>query len=164
MKNNFIISALVGIIVLIISCTNLLEQQNKKLLPTNYKLHLIKHIERGITNTYQYKINKLIDTTLINEFPIDACKEDKYMVVNWHVINDKEIEDVFVFFSEEQRMNDIANIIKNQLLKDVFFIAFIYDEDNVPIGKSGYSVYDWMDMYLLNINRNELTHFSYGKF
>ncbi len=163
---NFIrsIGLIFGLALLFNGCKSPLEKQVDYLLPSSKKLELAKEKEIGITVFSIYKVEGNLNTDDLTEFPVNVISEKEKAVIKWHKPTEKELQDFRAFIEEEQSSNEIATELLSQLSDGNHLMALIYDKDNSPLGDKNYSVYDWMELYFLNLSSKELTHISYGKF
>lgn len=163
---NFIrsIGLILGLALLFNACESPVEKQVDYLLPSSNKLELTKKKEIGITVFSIYKVEGNVNTDELTEFPINVISEKEKAIIKWHKPTEKELQDVRAFIEEEQSSNKIATLLLSQLSDGNHLMALIYDKDNSPIGHKDYSVYDWMELYFLNLSDKEITHISYGKF
>ena len=132
------------------------------LLPSKYKLTLIKETERGITDIYIYKSNVPINFSEIKDFPINYDTKKKE-VIKWHLPTKKEIENILFFLKEEQKGLSINKRIISSLLEKRCYIAFIHNKNNSSIRNEDYLPYFWMDLFII-IDNNKIICFRYGKF
>ena len=150
-----------GILEKIIQC----EKQRNYLLPEGIKLELVSEQEVGITNFYVHEVQGDLNVPILLEFPVNEISEKEKEVVKWHKPNADESQDFEMFVKEEQANNEIAVRLLENLSNDKeYLVALIYDKDGSPLGTERYSVYDWMELYFIDIKDKKLTHISYGKF
>lgn len=163
---NFIrsIGLILGLVLLFNGCESPVEKQVDYLLPSSNKLELAKKKEIGITVFSIYKVEGNVNTDELTEFPINVISEKEKAIIKWHKPTEKELQDVRAFIEEEQSSNKIATLLLSQLSDGNHLMALIYDKDNSPLGDKNYSVYDWMELYFLNLSDKEIIHISYGKF
>ncbi len=158
------IKIIIGLTFFLTSCKSPVERQVKYLLPNTNTLELISKKEVGITCFNIYKVSGDLNPDVLSQFPVNVISENENAVIKWHKPTSSEFRDIGKFIEEEQSNNEIAIKLLNQLSKDNYLIALIYDKDNSPLGTTGYSVSDWMELYFLDLTNKKLIHISYGKF
>ncbi|MBN2613775.1 MAG: hypothetical protein JXB00_19615 [Bacteroidales bacterium] len=158
-----LIKLLYFLCLLLFSCKSSLQKQADYLLPNNYKIHLLSKKEVGITNFYIYKVDKQIIISEIIDFPIQIISKEDKSIVKWHSPSNDELSDIVSFIKEEQNNTYATNIFSHLPLEEIM-IALIYDNDKSPLGNNKYSVYDWMELYILDTKNGKIIHISYGDF
>lgn len=150
-------------IILLSSC-NVIRKQDNYLLPSSNSIEIISKKEIGITTYTSFKVNGKINTNELYLFPKNEISKTEKAVIRWHKPTNKEIKDFKSFVKEEQSANEIAVKIARELQRGGILFAQIYDKDKSPMGKNGYSVTDWIDLYVLDLPNKKLIHIDYGKF
>lgn len=159
-----IVKLIIGLTILLFSCESPVERQANHLLPSSNDLKLITEKETGITSFYIYRVNGNLNSEEIARFPVNVISKKEKAVIKWHKPTNDELRDFRRFIEEEQSNNEIATKLLGSLSKDDYLMALIYDKDKSPLGTKGYSVYDWIELYFLNLSGKRLIHISYGKF
>jgi len=163
-KTTKFIMIYIGLSAFLCSCENPIEKQVDYLLPDTNTLELISKKETGITCFNIYKVSGDINTNELSQFPENVISKNEKVVIKWHKPTNNEIRDIRLFLEEEQSHNEFATKLLNEIPMDNYLMALIYDKDKSPLGIKGYSVYDWMELYFLDLTNKKLIHISYGKF
>jgi hypothetical protein len=139
-------------------------KQDVTLLPEANTLELTAEHETGITTFYTFEVKGQLDVDELFDFPKTVDPIDGKTLIKWHKITELEKSDFQDFITTEQADNEICQRLFLELQSDEYLISILYDTDKQPLGLEGYSVYDWVDLYFLNVSKKQLTHISYGKF
>lgn len=152
----------------IIVCLTLLyfgcENRKATLLPEINTLELISEQEIGITTLYVYKIKGDLEINELYDFPQKVYPVEEKLVTKWHPITELEKSDFQEFVNVEVAHNETIEMLLKHLETDDFLLSIVYDKNRKPMGVEGYSIYDWIDLYFLDLAQKEITHISYGKF
>ena len=125
---------------------------------------LIYEKEIGIADIYIYKIEGETEFSKISEYPLSSVVLNDKNIIKWHRMSNKCEQDILYFIEEELGINEFKKHMDLQGLQDNYLFSVIYDKDKIPPGEVGYSIYDWIELYFLDIEEKKIIHISYGKF
>lgn len=149
--------------LILVSCNSSQKEQIRSLVPPSYSINQIKMEEIGIAEYYLYGLNEEVNIEDFRSYSLSATFKEGEEVIGWHYLSADETGDIRKFIETEHRIFITEDFLRRTSY-DSLLVAIVYDKDRSALGTEGYSIYDWMELYMLNPQEKELLHISYGKF
>ncbi len=151
-------------VVLIYLGCNFTNKQSHYLLPETCSVKEVLKKHEGITTFYIYNIDGKIDTAQLYQFPINKLQKMKKECVRWHKPDSIEIINIQNFILELQTIVEIKNDV-NQLIKNEnVFISYFLQNDDIKLNNKEYEIFNWIDLYVLDIFKEKIYYIKFGEF